>query len=76
MGELSVPSDLDNLPDIATASYGPPPALAETVHGPDDRVQITNTSRLSVAGARVAADHRGRQLAAGSAQGGSSARTR
>lgn len=44
MGELSVPSDLDNLPDIATASYGPPPALAETVHGPDDRVQITTTS--------------------------------
>jgi glutamyl endopeptidase len=32
------------LPDIGEASFGPPPKLAETVHGPDDRVQITNTS--------------------------------
>jgi V8-like Glu-specific endopeptidase len=31
------------LPDIAEASFGPPPPLAETVHGPDDRVQINNT---------------------------------
>src|SRR5262245_55667773 len=44
MVELNVPPDLDDLPDIATASYGPPPALIETVHGPDDRVQITSTS--------------------------------
>ena len=39
--ELSVPSDIDTLPDIATASFGPAP---ETVHGVDDRVQITNTA--------------------------------
>ncbi len=33
-----------NLRDIAEASFGPPPPLAETVHGPDNRTQITNTS--------------------------------
>jgi V8-like Glu-specific endopeptidase len=32
------------LPDIGEASFGPPPKIAETVHGPDDRVQIANTS--------------------------------
>jgi glutamyl endopeptidase len=32
------------LRDIGEASFGPPPPIAETVHGPDDRVQITNTS--------------------------------
>jgi glutamyl endopeptidase len=32
------------LPDIAEASFGPPPPLAEVVHPPDDRVQITNTA--------------------------------
>ena len=32
------------LKDIAVASFGEPPAIAETVHGPDDRVQITNTN--------------------------------
>ena len=32
------------LPDIGEASFGPPPKIAETVHGPDDRVQITGTS--------------------------------
>ena len=35
--------DLD-LPDIGEASFGPLPPLAETVHGPDNRVQITNTA--------------------------------
>jgi V8-like Glu-specific endopeptidase len=40
---FSVPEDLD-LPDIGEASFGPPPPLAETVHGPDDRVKITSTS--------------------------------
>ena len=40
---FTVPSDVD-LPDIAEASFGKPPPLAETVHGPDDRIQITNTS--------------------------------
>src|SRR4029077_560626 len=34
----------EGLRDIGEASFGPPPALIETVHGPDDRVQITNTS--------------------------------
>ena len=33
-----------NLRDIAEASFGPPPPLAETVHGPDNRIQITTTS--------------------------------
>ena len=32
------------LRDIGEASFGPPPPPAETVHGPDDRVQITNTA--------------------------------
>lgn len=41
--EWSVP-DTSKLRDIGEASFGTPPALAETVHGPDDRVQITNTS--------------------------------
>jgi V8-like Glu-specific endopeptidase len=39
--ELSVPENIDDLPDIALASFGPAP---ETVHGADDRVQITNTA--------------------------------
>lgn len=33
-----------SLRDIGEASFGTPPPLAETVHGPDDRVQITDTS--------------------------------
>jgi len=32
-----------DLRDIAEATYGPPPSRKETVHGPDDRVRITNT---------------------------------
>lgn len=32
------------LSDIGEASFGPPPPRAETVHGPDDRVKITNTN--------------------------------
>jgi glutamyl endopeptidase len=36
--------DTDKLRDIGEASFGPPPPIQETVHGPDDRVQITNTS--------------------------------
>jgi V8-like Glu-specific endopeptidase len=32
------------LPDIGQASFGVPPPGEETVHGPDDRVRITNTS--------------------------------
>ncbi|MDF3142912.1 MULTISPECIES: endopeptidase [unclassified Streptomyces] len=32
------------LPDIGEASFGPPPSAQKTVHGPDDRVQITNTA--------------------------------
>ncbi|RDV10651.1 endopeptidase [Arthrobacter sp. RT-1] len=41
--EWNVP-DTSNLHDIGEASFGTPPPLAETVHGPDDRVQITTTS--------------------------------
>ena len=38
---MMVPSA--KLPDIGEASFGAPPPLAEIVHPPDDRVQITNT---------------------------------
>jgi glutamyl endopeptidase len=41
--ELWTPPEMP-LPDIAIASFGEPPPVAETVHGPDDRVQITNTA--------------------------------
>ncbi len=41
--ELWTPPEM-MLADIATASYGEPGPVAETVHGPDDRVQITNTA--------------------------------
>ena len=33
-----------SLKDIGEASFGPPPPGRETVHGPDDRVQIKKTS--------------------------------
>ena len=36
--------DMSGLHDIGEASFGPSPVLAETVHGPDNRVQITNTA--------------------------------
>jgi glutamyl endopeptidase len=42
-GIFAAPS-ATQLRDIAEASFGPPPPVAETVHGPDDRVHITNTS--------------------------------
>ena len=45
LAELFVaPQHVALLRDIGEASFGAPPPLAETVHGPDDRVQITNTS--------------------------------
>lgn len=42
--EFSVPDD--ELPDIGEASFGPPPPIAETVHGPDNRVQINTTGNF------------------------------
>lgn len=39
---LKAPSK--KFPDIGEASFGPPKAMAETVHGPDDRIKITNTA--------------------------------
>jgi len=36
--------DTSKLRDIAEASFGTPPPLAETVQGPDNRVRITNTA--------------------------------
>jgi V8-like Glu-specific endopeptidase len=36
--------DITGLRDIGEASFGPPPPARETVHGPDDRVQITATN--------------------------------
>jgi glutamyl endopeptidase len=44
LAELWRPPESDQLLDIAIASFGEPPPALETVHGPDDRVQITNTS--------------------------------
>src|SRR5215510_7114215 len=44
MSGLFVAPRTTQLRDIAEASFGPPPPVAETVHGPDDRVQITNTA--------------------------------
>jgi glutamyl endopeptidase len=43
-GELWTAPATTQLRDIGEASFGPPPPVAETVHGPDDRVQITATS--------------------------------
>ncbi len=40
---ITVPSGED-LQDAAVASFGEPPPLTETVHGPDDRVQIAQTA--------------------------------
>jgi glutamyl endopeptidase len=44
LSELFTAPVTTQLRDIGEASFGPPPPLAETVHGPDDRVQITNTA--------------------------------
>jgi glutamyl endopeptidase len=44
MTELWTAPASTELRDIGEASFGPPPPIAETVHGPDDRIQITNTS--------------------------------
>jgi len=41
LAEIYTAPDTSDLRDIGEASFGPPP---ETVHGPDDRVQITNTT--------------------------------
>lgn len=41
---LSLPDETTQLRDIGEASFGPPEALAETVHGQDDRARIQNTS--------------------------------
>lgn len=38
--------DTEGLRNVAEASYGPPPPAPETVHGPDDRVQIQNTENF------------------------------
>jgi glutamyl endopeptidase len=38
------PPESAELRDIGEASFGPPPPARETVHGPDDRIRITNTS--------------------------------
>jgi V8-like Glu-specific endopeptidase len=44
LAEVYQVPDLSGLHDIAEASFGAPLPLAETVHGPDNRVRITNTS--------------------------------
>lgn len=42
--ELWQPPENVELRDVGEASFGPPPPIRETVHGPDDRVQIANTA--------------------------------
>jgi V8-like Glu-specific endopeptidase len=44
MADLTAAPETEGLRDIGEASYGRPEFLAETVHLPDDRVQITTTS--------------------------------
>jgi V8-like Glu-specific endopeptidase len=44
MAEVYKAPNTSKFRDIGEASFGPPPPAAETVHGPDDRVKITNTS--------------------------------
>ena len=44
MRDMFTAPTASQLRDIGEASFGPPPPRAETVHGPDDRVQITNTA--------------------------------
>ncbi len=44
MSNLFVAPSTSQLRDVGEASFGPPPPAAETVHGPDDRAQITDTT--------------------------------
>ena len=44
LSEMFTAPHTAQLRDIGEASFGTPPPIAETVHGPDNRVQITNTS--------------------------------
>lgn len=44
LAEMYKVPDMSKLRDIAEASFGAPPLLAETVHGPDNRIKITNPS--------------------------------
>jgi len=44
LSEFYTAPDTGKLKDIGEASFGPPPPLAETVHGKDDRIQINNTA--------------------------------
>lgn len=44
LAELFTAPSSSELRDIGEASFGPPPPSAETVHGPDNRVQITTTN--------------------------------
>ena len=43
--ELTLAEATTQLRDIGEASFGPPPAVPEIVHGADDRVQVNNTDR-------------------------------
>lgn len=42
--EAAATPNMRQLHDIGEASFGPPKPIAETVHGPDDRVRIATTS--------------------------------
>ena len=44
LAELFTAPSSSELRDIGEASFGPPPPVAKIVHGPDNRVQITDTS--------------------------------
>jgi glutamyl endopeptidase len=40
-----IPPMMENLQDVGAASFGSPRSIAETVHGPDNRIQIPDTTR-------------------------------
>lgn len=44
IANLFVAPSTSQLRDVGEASFGPPPPAAETVHGPDDRAQITDAT--------------------------------
>jgi glutamyl endopeptidase len=43
-GRIFLPPTSESLRDIGEASFGPPRAVVEIVHGPDDRQQINDTA--------------------------------
>jgi glutamyl endopeptidase len=44
MAEVYKAPSTSKLRDVGEASFGPPPDSAETIHGPDNRIKIANTT--------------------------------